>query len=35
VQEFNKGIFDFLIATDETELKGNVDSDDEAPKGLY
>ena len=29
VQEFNKGVFDYLIATDESELKGEVDSDDE------
>jgi ATP-dependent RNA helicase DDX56/DBP9 len=29
VQEFNKGIYDYLIATDESELKGEQDSDDE------
>ncbi|KAG2172235.1 hypothetical protein INT43_004776 [Umbelopsis isabellina] len=29
VQEFNKGIYDYIIATDESELKGEQDSDDE------
>ncbi|KAH8553639.1 P-loop containing nucleoside triphosphate hydrolase protein [Umbelopsis sp. PMI_123] len=29
VQEFNKGIYDYLIATDESELKGEQDTDDE------
>ena len=29
VEEFNRGIYDYLIATDESELKGEQDSDDE------
>ncbi|KAI8584610.1 hypothetical protein K450DRAFT_217139 [Umbelopsis ramanniana AG] len=29
VQEFNKGIYDYIIATDESELKGEQDTDDE------
>ncbi|KAI8975772.1 P-loop containing nucleoside triphosphate hydrolase protein [Mycotypha africana] len=32
VEEFNRGIYDYLIATDETELKGEVDSEDEESK---
>lgn len=30
VEEFNRGIYDYLIATDESELKGEQDSDNEA-----
>lgn len=30
VEEFNRGIYDYLIATDESELKGEQDSEDEA-----
>lgn len=29
VEEFNRGIYDYLIATDESELKGEQDSEDE------
>ncbi|RCH92056.1 ATP-dependent DNA/RNA helicase [Rhizopus stolonifer] len=29
VEEFNRGIYDYLIATDESELKGELDSEDE------
>lgn len=29
VEEFNRGIYDYLIASDEAELKGELDSDDE------
>ncbi|KAK9703083.1 ATP-dependent DNA/RNA helicase, variant 2 [Basidiobolus ranarum] len=29
VQEFNKGIYDYIIATDESALQGEKDSDDE------
>ncbi|KAG0165085.1 ATP-dependent DNA/RNA helicase [Apophysomyces sp. BC1034] len=29
VEEFNRGIYDYLIATDESELKGEEDSEDE------
>ncbi|OZJ05610.1 hypothetical protein BZG36_01467 [Bifiguratus adelaidae] len=29
VEEFNKGIYDYLIATDESELKGEQDTDSE------
>jgi ATP-dependent RNA helicase DDX56/DBP9 len=29
VQEFNKGIYDYIIATDESDLKGEQDTDDE------
>ncbi|KAI7903677.1 P-loop containing nucleoside triphosphate hydrolase protein [Cokeromyces recurvatus] len=29
VEEFNRGIYDYLIATDEAELKGEQDSEDE------
>ncbi|KAI8992635.1 P-loop containing nucleoside triphosphate hydrolase protein [Pilobolus umbonatus] len=29
IEEFNRGIYDYLIATDEAELKGEEDSDDE------
>ncbi|OAD74434.1 hypothetical protein PHYBLDRAFT_155269 [Phycomyces blakesleeanus NRRL 1555(-)] len=32
VEEFNRGIYDYLIATDESELKGEQDSDDEDKK---
>jgi ATP-dependent RNA helicase DDX56/DBP9 len=32
VEEFNRGIYDYLIATDESELKGELDSDDEDEK---
>ncbi|CAG8630858.1 11474_t:CDS:10, partial [Dentiscutata erythropus] len=30
VQEFNKGIYDYIIATDESDLKADNDTDDEA-----
>ncbi|CEI95689.1 hypothetical protein G6F70_005272 [Rhizopus microsporus] len=29
VEEFNRGIYDYLIATDESKLKGELDSEDE------
>ncbi|CAG8709102.1 18430_t:CDS:10, partial [Gigaspora margarita] len=29
VQEFNKGIYDYIVATDETDLKADNDTDDE------
>lgn len=29
VEEFNRGKYDYLIATDESELKGEMDSEDE------
>ncbi|CAO3618283.1 unnamed protein product [Cunninghamella echinulata] len=29
VEEFNRGIYNYLIATDESELQGELDSDDE------
>jgi len=30
VQEFNKGVYDYIIATDESGVRGEQDSDDEA-----
>jgi ATP-dependent RNA helicase DDX56/DBP9 len=30
VQEFNKGVYDYIIATDESGARGEHDSDDEA-----
>jgi len=30
VQEFNKGVYDYIIATDESGARGEQDSDDEA-----
>lgn len=29
VEEFNRGIYDYLIASDESQLRGEVDSEDE------
>jgi hypothetical protein len=29
VQEFNKGVYDYIIATDEGTGRGDIDSDDE------
>jgi ATP-dependent RNA helicase DDX56/DBP9 len=29
VEEFNKGVYDYIIATDEAGLQGEQDSDDE------
>lgn len=29
VQEFNKGVYDYIIATDESGARGEQDSDDE------
>jgi hypothetical protein len=30
VQEFNKGVYDYIIATDESGAQGEQDSDDDA-----
>jgi ATP-dependent RNA helicase DDX56/DBP9 len=30
VQEFNKGVYDYIIATDESGARGEQDFDDEA-----
>lgn len=29
VEEFNRGIYDYLIASDESQLRGEMDSEDE------
>lgn len=29
VEEFNRGIYDYLIESDESQLRGEVDSEDE------
>ncbi|RUS29712.1 hypothetical protein BC938DRAFT_480340 [Jimgerdemannia flammicorona] len=34
VQEFNKGIYDYIIATDEGEIKGEQDSSDEEMESI-
>lgn len=33
VQEFNKGVYDYIIATDESAGRGEMDSDDEKVEG--